>query len=47
MQSIALPYRIVTNRSELGHIGVAHRHSRTINRPVVVGLTRDVLRGEA
>ena len=34
-------------RDKIGEIGRAYEHSRTISRPVVVALTRDVLRGDA
>lgn len=47
IESINLPFRIIESREKLSEIGVAYRHSRVINRPVVVALTRDVLRGEA
>ena len=47
MQSINLTYTIVDAREKLPAIRSALRHTAVINRPVVVGLTRDVLRGEA
>jgi sulfopyruvate decarboxylase subunit alpha len=47
VESINLPFRIVESRDKLSAIGAAYRHSRVINRPVVVALTRDVLSGEA
>ena len=47
LDSINLPYAIVESRSELSKIRSAYRHTQVINRPVVVALTRDVLRGEA
>ena len=47
LNSINLPYAIVESRNELSKIRSAYRHTQVINRPVVVALTRDVLRGEA
>ena len=47
LQSINLPYEIVDSRDKLSVIRKAYRHTRVLNRPVVVALTRDVLRGEA
>jgi sulfopyruvate decarboxylase subunit alpha len=47
LDSINLPYAIVESRNELSKIRSAYRHTQVINRPVVVALTRDVLRGEA
>ena len=47
VESINLPFRIIESRDKLSGIGAAYRHSRVINRPVVVALTRDVLSGEA
>jgi sulfopyruvate decarboxylase alpha subunit len=45
--SLILPYTVVERRDELSKIRAAYRHTKVINRPVVVALTRDVLRGEA
>jgi sulfopyruvate decarboxylase subunit alpha len=47
LKSINLPYEVVDSRDKLPAIRAADRHTRVINRPVVVALTRDVLRGEA
>ena len=47
MDSISLPYTIVDEPAKIGQIATAYQHSRTINRPVVVAFTREVLRGEA
>jgi sulfopyruvate decarboxylase subunit alpha len=47
LNSINLPYEIIDSREKLPTIRAAYRHTRVINRPVVVALTRDVLRGEA
>ena len=47
LTSVNLPYEIIDSRDKLRAIRAAYRHTRVINRPVVVALTRDVLRGEA
>jgi sulfopyruvate decarboxylase alpha subunit len=47
LDSMNLPYSVVDTREKISMIGKASRHARVINRPVVVALTRDVLRGEA
>ena len=45
MDSISLPYAIVDSPEKISMIPTAFEHSRTINRPVVVAFTREVLRG--
>jgi sulfopyruvate decarboxylase alpha subunit len=47
LDSLNLPYTIVETRAQLPKIRAAYRHTQVINRPVVVALTHDVLRGEA
>ena len=47
MDSINLPYMMIDSRDKIPHIKRAWDHSRTISRPTVAVLTRDVLRGEA
>jgi sulfopyruvate decarboxylase TPP-binding subunit len=47
MDSISLPYTVVDARGKIADIGRAYAHGRTYARPVVVGFTREVLRGEA
>ncbi len=47
LKAIDLPYMVIDRADDIPRLGVAYRHSRTIARPVVVGFTRDVLRGEA
>ena len=47
LDAIGLTTVIVDERDKIGEIGRAFEHSRTISRPVVVALTRDVLRGDA
>lgn len=45
MDAISLPYTVVDAREKISIIPAAYEHTRTINRPVVVAFTRDVLRG--
>jgi sulfopyruvate decarboxylase alpha subunit len=47
LDSLNLPYEIIDSRDKLPKVRAAYRHTQVINRPVVVALTRDVLRGEA
>jgi sulfopyruvate decarboxylase subunit alpha len=47
LDAISLPYTIVDCSEKLAMIPRSNAHSRTINRPVVVAFTREVLRGEA
>lgn len=47
MKAIDIPYMVIDRADDIPRLGVAYRHSRTYARPVVVGFTRDVLRGEA
>ena len=47
MQSISIPFVPVERREDIAKLGVAWKHARMMSRPVVVGFTRDVLRGEA
>ena len=47
LDAIGLTTVIVDTRDKIGEIRRAYEHSRTISRPVVVALTRDVLRGDA
>lgn len=46
MDSISLPYMIIDSRDKISHIKRAYDHSRTVSRPTVAIMTRDVLRGE-
>lgn len=46
IESINIPFVPIERSADLSRIGVAWRHSRTISRPVVVGFTRDLLRGD-
>jgi sulfopyruvate decarboxylase TPP-binding subunit len=47
MKAIDIPYMVIERAADIPRLGVAYRHSRTYARPVVVGFTREVLRGEA
>jgi hypothetical protein len=47
IQAIDIPFVPIENADDIPRIGTAYNHSRTMSRPVVVGLTREVLRGEA
>lgn len=45
MQAMAIPFTEVHSAADLTMIGRAIRHSRTIARPVVIALSRNVLKG--
>jgi sulfopyruvate decarboxylase TPP-binding subunit len=45
LDAISMPYQIIDKPDEIGLIGRFYRHSRTFSRPMVVLLTRDLLRG--
>ncbi len=47
MKAIDIPYMVIDRAADIPRLGVAYRHSRTISRPVVVGFTRELLRGES
>ena len=44
LDAISLPYMIVDKPEEIPMISRAYHHSRTFSRPVVVALTRDLLK---
>ncbi len=46
MDSISMPYTVVDSPNKVSIISQAYTHSRVMSRPVVVGFTRSVLRGE-
>lgn len=46
-RALRIPYLVVDRREQIGRISESYRHSRIMNRPTVVALTRSVLRGEA
>ncbi|MDB5370931.1 MAG: sulfopyruvate decarboxylase subunit alpha [Roseomonas sp.] len=45
LEAMALPYTEIHSPADMPLVGRAIRHSRTIARPVVVGFSRDMLRG--
>lgn len=45
IRSIDLPFMTVEKANEIPRIGTAFKHSRVMSRPVVIGFSRDVLRG--
>ena len=47
MRSIDIPFVPIERASDIPQLSVAYRHSRVMSRPVVVGFTRAVLKGEA
>jgi sulfopyruvate decarboxylase subunit alpha len=47
IRAIDLPFIPIERGGDIARLAVAYRHSRVLSRPVVVGFTREVLRGEA
>jgi sulfopyruvate decarboxylase TPP-binding subunit len=47
IQAIDMPFVTIERRADIPRLATAYRHSRVLSRPVVVGFTREVLRGEA
>lgn len=47
IEAINMPFVPIERGDDIPRIATAWRHSRVMSRPVVVGLTREVLRGEA
>jgi len=47
LDAINLTYEIIDSADKIPLIKRAYDHSRTVSRPVVAIMTRDVLRGEA
>jgi sulfopyruvate decarboxylase subunit alpha len=45
--AINMPFIAIEAGAEIARLATAYRHSRVMSRPVVVGFTREVLRGEA
>ena len=45
--SIGMPFVPIEHSEHIGRLAEAYRHSRVMSRPVVVGFTREVLRGQA
>ena len=47
IQAIDIPFVPIEKADDIPRLATAYQHSRTLSRPVVVGFTREVLRGEA
>jgi hypothetical protein len=47
MRAIDIPFVAIERGADITRLATAFRHSRVMARPVVVGLTREVLSGEA
>ena len=47
IRAIDMPFVAIERSDDIPRLATAYRHSRTLSRPVVVGFTREVLRGEA
>src|SRR5580692_4504810 len=45
LDAIAMPYQIIDKPDDVGLISRCYHHTRTFSRPMVVLLTRDLLRG--
>jgi sulfopyruvate decarboxylase subunit alpha len=45
LDALSLPHAIIDRPEEIGTISKAYRHGRNYARPMVVALTRDLLRG--
>src|SRR5262245_24616716 len=47
IEAIDMPFIPIEKSEDIDKIVVAYAHSRTLSRPVVVGFTRELLRGQA
>src|SRR6516225_10383802 len=47
IRAIDIPFVAIKRGDDIPALATAHRHSRVMSRPVVVGFTRALLRGEA
>src|SRR3954452_19711225 len=47
IRAIDIPFVPIEKAGDIPRLATAYQHSRTLSRPVVVGFTREVLRGEA
>jgi hypothetical protein len=47
MQAIDLPFIPIEREDDIALIATGYRHSRVMSRPVVVGFTRELLKGDA
>jgi sulfopyruvate decarboxylase subunit alpha len=46
IQAINMPFVAIEKFEDIPRIATAHKHSRVLSRPVVVGFTREMLRGD-
>jgi sulfopyruvate decarboxylase subunit alpha len=46
MRAIDIPFVAIERGEDIPQLAIAFRHSRVLSRPVVVGFTREMLRGE-
>jgi sulfopyruvate decarboxylase TPP-binding subunit len=47
MRAIDIPFVAIKRGEDIPQLAIAFRHSRVLSRPVVVGFSREMLRGEA
>jgi sulfopyruvate decarboxylase subunit alpha len=47
MRAIDIPFVAIERSEDIPQLAIAFHHSRVLSRPVVVGFTREMLRGEA
>jgi hypothetical protein len=47
MRAINIPFVAIERGEDIPQLAIAFRHSRVLSRPVVVGFSREMLRGEA
>jgi sulfopyruvate decarboxylase subunit alpha len=47
IRAIDIPFMAIERGADVERLATAYRHSRVMARPVVVGFTREMLRGEA
>jgi sulfopyruvate decarboxylase subunit alpha len=47
IRAVDIPFVAIERGADIARLATAFRHSRVMARPVVVGFTREVLRGEA
>ena len=47
LDAISLTYKVIDSADKIPEIGRLYDHARTVSRPTVAVLTREMLRGEA
>src|ERR1700730_7355054 len=47
IRAIDIPFVTIERSEDIARLATAYRHSRVMSRPVVVGFSRELLRGEA